>query len=97
MGSECRNDNEALQSASSVALFQLVNSIKSDFTGGNSLQWSIRILPDLRFLFIVPVIYPHWQLLFVLQTFEIKKVCQTQFHLKMRTFRALTFRQSELF
>ena len=97
MGSECRNDNEALQSASSVALFQLVNSIKSDFTGGDSLQWSIRILPDLRFLFIVPVIYPHWQLLFVLQIFEIKKVCQTQFQLKMRTFRALTFRQSELF
>ena len=38
MGSECRNDTEALQSASSAALFQLVNSIKSDFTGGDFLQ-----------------------------------------------------------
>ena len=37
-GSECRDEAEAVQSASSVALFQLVNSIKSDLTGGDFLQ-----------------------------------------------------------
>ena len=70
-GSECRNDTEALQSASSVALFQLVNMAldpilqRGFFAKGYS---------DLCFLFIVPVTYPHWQLLFVLRKFDIKQV-----------------------
>jgi len=89
MGSECRNDNEALQSASSVALFQLVNMALDPILQRGFLAIGYS---DLCFLFIVPVTYTHWQLLF-----DIKQVCQIQFHLKKITFRALALRQSELF
>ena len=70
-GSECRNDTEALQSASSVALFQLVNMALDPILQRGFLAIGYS---DLCFLFIVPVTYPHWQLLFVLRKFDIKQV-----------------------